>query len=204
MIKILGEDIAPFMLDVESTGLAPTLNSLTSLAIVRFSTETLYPTDHLHFKFTDQLSNRHDDRDTMAWRVNNYVDVQEKKLTEFEIKRGLRLISNFVDEHSEGMTPVLLSKHIDFDVAFLKGYYAVKGYKFPFKHRNIFDLDSVIQGMGVDADKAYEDAKISMEKEYVHYDAKAHDALWDCLLQMQYLYAAMKQSAGIHQDGEDT
>lgn len=171
-----------FMIDIETTGLNPAFNSITSIAIVEFDAERF---TNLAFRTRVlQDASRENDEETMQWREDNKVDEMEAAIPlESSPDHMLTVV------HALLSSPdcVVWAKPTRFDISFLESYFADyrnRSY-IPWHYRNVVDLASFIKGRGKNIKEL--EAEVKAEMAY-----NAHDALDDCLFQIAVLRKAME------------
>lgn len=168
-----------YMLDVETTGLDPSTNAITSVAVLPFDVDmgTMYVQRAIHCRLPIPRD-RMDNAETMAWRMQHRVGPRERKLDELSFETFAMRLNHLVMQSSG--PPIVWAKPSTFDIPFLRSYYAryrveSRDVVWPFHYRNVMDLRSYIKGTGFDAEEIYT---------YVG-KAGAHDALADCVMQCE-------------------
>lgn len=185
-----------FMLDLETNGRKPGYNGITSVCIVHFSGVTGVVLDKLHFKFDDPTpAHRVASPKTLKWRGENHVGGFEASLRTVNVEEGLDAINEFL--HMTDQDPVLFAKHPDFDVTFIREYMEDNDRELEIKHSRIYDVDSITLGAKLDKTETLEKVLNSLtwdSAKALHFDGKniAHDAFYDCVLQVHLLMESMK------------
>lgn len=201
--QILTEDC--FMLDIETTGLSPTINAITSICLVRFNLNTtdLFSSiiDSYHVRLSTALNTdmlRVNDVETMQFRQEHNIPKYEERLNVVNTFDELSTDIHTYLKQTNLKTRHVFANHTEFDIAFLKGYYGHFSKDFPFHFRNISDLPSLISGMDLDF-KAIRDAVDDAQHVDVVGAALAipnfepHNALYDCIRQIAFLRNACIQ-----------
>lgn len=191
LIKALNPETHNFyMIDVETDGLSPVHNSMTSICVTQFDPLFGDVIDKLHLCFKRKPIQRVVNDETMNWRKNAKVDEMEKELQSYYTYEALLLIKGFLQNKKE---PAILANHIDFDVAFLRGYFVSLGLEIPWKHSNVFDLNSILLGKGI-KDRKELRLELTESKRWkdilsLHFEGKElkHDAFFDCVFQIELL-----------------
>lgn len=186
-----------FMIDIETDGLEPTENSITSICITNFCTTGLY-IDKIHLRIKDRYQSRIPNAKTVEWRWENNVTNFEASIPAFTAFEALQLISQFMQKYSQDKEPVLISNHAEFDVAFLKGYYAIECLPLPWKYYNIYDMGSMIKALGKDKREVKKEVLKSQDwniilNEYFDNVDQPHNAFYDCMLQSGMLFMAFEE-----------
>lgn len=186
-----------FMLDVETTGLNPCQNYVTSVGIVQFKLERegdnfgATVIDGLNFALIPDRTSRIKDPATMKFRKENNIDLMEKGIKKQYVAAELlaalcdlnEWINSKLDTAAE--SPILWAHHDKFDVTFIEGYYREANVKPAWSHRDIVDLDSYIYGLlGVQYGTVANNVK---------FNGEPHLALADARYQVDVLDAALKQ-----------
>jgi len=202
--EILTKDC--FMLDIETTGLSSRTNGMTSVSLVRFNlnSDSINNAilDWAHFKLEDRINYdlmRVADLATMKFRREHYIDSEESKLPAVSTVEEL---TNTINQYLKQF-PIdnryVFALHTEFDISFLQGYYEAAGEPFPFKHRNILELSSLIAGLDQDFKSirdSVSDLKITESicaMKQIR-NATAHNALYDCIRQIAFLHRACWQT----------
>ena len=187
------------MVDVETDGLSPTQNSMTSLCVVQFDPDTGDVMDKLHQRFLNPLTGRYADQETLNWRRKNNVDMEEKKLQSRNATRLMTELHQFLTSLCGEKRPVLFANHTEFDIAFIKGYYEAVEMSVPWDYNKVFELNSILMGRGIhdkgELIKNLLESRRWHEIKALHFDGKAckHDAFFDCVYQNEILMLGLKQ-----------
>lgn len=199
--NILEEDC--YMLDIESTGLSPINNGMTSFALVKFNplAETLYSSlsGFVHRRINSSINvdmyRQNDAHNTIWRRENNIAKVEDALPCIHAVADIPKVINNFLKDANINHRNVF-ALHTEFDIAFLRGYFEHAGDEFPFGHRSIFELASVILGMGCDLKEIRDFVNESDEIDMVgsllrteHFGP--HNAFYDCVRQIAFLRRAL-------------
>lgn len=201
MQTLLAQDnIVFYVVDVETTGLNACCNNITSIALHKFDfheeVPELTPDNTMHLA-VDPVHTRIDNEETMKWRAENFVSLNEDELVDVDASTMLYKLDGFL--RPRGKTPVLLSWHTDFDVAFLRSYLAQYARVTPWNHQLVFDIPSLILGAGFDRKVLDEELQISerwglvIEKQLLGECVK-HIALHDAIWSKEMLYLAMRNA----------
>ena len=166
-----------FMIDIETTGLNPGVNHITSCAIVPFDLETGAYSKHVFYeRFLLDIPGRTCNIATMDYRLKKNIERYEKTLDCREsLVVSLYKISNFIASHCKNSDAYIWAKPSHFDIAFLESYYRQCGSKIPWGYRNIRDLATYLQAAGHNLVDLYEEIKFTGD---------AHNALHDCHYQI--------------------
>lgn len=202
--EILKEDC--FMLDIESTGLSPITNGMTSFALVKFDMNKHQFEDCIigfaQYRINSSINvdmYRVNDPDTSKFRADNHIGEYEQTLTRLdslmEIPEKIdSLVSPFHPNHRH-----IFALHTEFDIAFLRGYFEAAQYDFSFKHRNIWELASLIKGMNQDLKEIRDNELVNellraVECKFMLENFQPHNALYDCIRQIAFLWIALDQT----------
>jgi hypothetical protein len=175
------------MLDIETTGLDPETNEISSFALVQFSMPNFLLGNCITQRMpwaTDRVS----DSVTIKWRIKHDVASRETDLLlHRQISTALGDIANLMQSAGDPDQVFIWAWHTQFDLAFLQSYFAAysKGKKeLPWRHYNVMDLPSFIAGRGKNP---REIKRAVLAKS----DMVAHSAYEDCVLQIEMLSEAV-------------
>ena len=197
-----------FMLDIETTGLSPITNGMTSFCLVRFNlhARNLRSSilDYSHHRINSAVNVdmlRVNDMETVKFRHEAGIGYMEQHLNCLD---SLQSIPETINEYIK-QTNInhrhIFALHTEFDIAFLRGYFEATGHEFPFKHRNIWEIASMIKGMNQDLKSIRDEiADVSLMEDYADEspipNLKPHNALYDCIRQIAFLRLSLMK-AGI-------
>ena len=162
-----------FMLDIETTGLNPCVNHITSCAIVPFELSTgQYSENNFHQRFDRTIVGRLENKDTMYFRAKYNIDKAEKELPISEnIYETMRNISKFLNDANT----YVWAKPAHFDIAFLASYFNMCSLPIPWSHRNARDLGTYLAAAGHKLTDLYKE---------IEFTGDTHNALHDCYYQI--------------------
>jgi hypothetical protein len=197
------------MIDFETYGLQPCVHEISSVAIVCFDMLLGVTKDPgLHMRVDHSIANYGRERDsgTVVWRAENNVEMMERNIKVvcspktmcLEIARYMRDI-----QLRTGKPAMIWAKPTKFDIGFLEAYFHLTGNSdlVPYRHSNTCDLYSWQRGAGVDSRKMHDKAIADMEN--LHDKAAAHDAMFDCLLQIRNVYHSVTEVFKNHGEALD-
>ena len=176
-------DRIDWMIDIETDGLNAEINSITSIAVVEFQLGQLCDIDEVikcHYTLTCP-DDRAVDLKTLAWRKENDVDIMERNLSEVKYETFLAQLHDFLS-HESTRTPHVWAKPTLFDFGFLTSYlnrYA--NGNIPWHHRHVHDVNSFIDGRGLDRNEVFARAEKDLSWHM------PHNALYDCVFQIAML-----------------
>ena len=205
--KLFNEDC--YMLDIETDGLSPINNGMTSFCLMKFNinAQSLRASvvDSIHFRINTAINVdlfRQKNHDTGLFRRDNGIDEAESHLecisSLHEIPEKINTFINNTSNNNHN-TRHIFALHTEFDIAFLRGYYEAAGYDFSFKHRNIWEIASMIQGMNENLHQIRNeiiDTKLmeSVAKQFTIENFNPHNAVYDCVRQIAFLKSALTKS----------
>lgn len=168
------------MIDIETTGTDPSHSHVIQISAVRFNLEDLsIDADHMFDRCLLPVGgSRFWDEGTRSWWSH-----QKPGLLNSILDRGedpetvLKAFSDFVACTRSDKPVRLWAKPISFEWPFLQSYMKEYGVEFPIPYWNCMDLNSYINGRGVD------DRKEFWKK--IPFDGDAHNALHDVLHQIK-------------------
>jgi len=205
--QILEEDC--YMLDIESTGLSPIINGMTSFCLVKFDVfaGSLRASilDYVHHRINTSINvdmYRTNDPETMQFRRSTNIGIIEAGLPCIDRHADIAINIECFLTGTNINNRNIFALHTEFDVAFLKGYYEASGKEFPFKHRNVWELASLIAGLNQDLKEIREAVKLTEDLNQVggYYslgDFQPHNAFYDCIRQIAFLRMALAQSGNV-------
>jgi len=197
-----------FMLDIESTGLSPITNGMTSFCLVRFNlhARTLRESilDYSHHRINSAINVdmlRVNDMKTVKFRHETGIGEMEADLSPIDSLQSIPETINLYLKQTNVNHRHIFALHTEFDIAFLRGYFEATGEEFPFKHRNIWEIASMIRGMNEDLLEIRNEIKDSGALEDIanQFDSdnfQPHNALYDCVRQVAFLRLSLMK-AGI-------
>lgn len=165
------------MIDIETTGLNPCKNIITSIASVGFTIEDreAYQEDVGNVVRIRAIGSRSDNPKTLVFRKKHQVDLKEQIYPEIMIQDFFKILFDRIDKNT-----YVWSKPVHFDIAFLESYYNEFNVDIPWHYRNVRDLNTFIWAHGGDPKEVFERViKIT------HYSA--HDPYYDALLQINMI-----------------
>jgi len=165
------------MIDVETTGLNPGVNHITSCAIVSFELETgLYGEDFFHERLRTDFGSRARNADTIGWRNQHGMDKAEADLAiRDSVQITIKTINDFLFRNSSEDVPIVWAKPAHFDIAFLESYFREVNLRIPWSHRNVRDLATYLMAAGHDLTELYDE---------IEFSGDPHNALHDCHYQI--------------------
>jgi len=189
-----------YMLDIETAGLSPCRNYITSLCLVQFNGYDGNIIDKLHFRFAEIPKGKIGNEETIKWRKDNGVNEMENRIRPLSITKGLDEVREMLDTYNEDKSSIIFANHTEFDIGYLQEYYDQQGLKRPWGYNNIYDLGSVLLGCCVtDKSSFYVNVLNSQRWRNIlslHFEGKEqkHNAFYDCVLQVEVLMAAFKNT----------
>jgi len=184
-----------WMLDLETDGLDPAKNSITSIALTQFEVGEPWDEKNItyHKSLTTMFNGRSANRDTLVWRDKHHVTSKELELDYIEIHDMCIDICNLFNNKKKN---ILWAKPITFDIAFLISYFnQYCAREIPWHYRDVRDLRSYIEGFMFHVVPEYyvqnfeernQRTRIYMNEKYGSGNW-AHNALRDCEFQIQLL-----------------
>ncbi len=208
--KLFSEDC--YMLDIETDGLSPISNGMTSFCLMKFninaSSLRASVIDFIHFRINTAINvdmYRKKDIDTAKFRRESGIDEAESELDCLSSLESIpESINTFINATSNNNhnTRHIFALHTEFDIAFLRGYFEAAHYDFPFKHRNIWEISSMIRGMNEDLHQIRNeiiDTKLmeSVAKQFHVENFNPHNAMYDCVRQIAFLKSGLIKSGSL-------
>lgn len=165
-----------FMIDIETTGLNPGVNHITSCAIVPFSLETgQYGENIFHERFETNIVGRGFSNDTMRFRTEHNIDENEAALLQANtLFLTMKNIKEFLFIENKDSI-IVWAKPSHFDIAFLESYFRQTAMTIPWSHRNVRDLATYLMAAGHNLTDLYEEVKFTGD---------THNAQHDCQYQI--------------------
>ena len=195
-----------FMLDIESTGLSPITNGMTSFCLVRFNlhAKNLRSSilDYSHHRINSAINvDMLRVSSNAKYRQENGIGDMEDGLNCLDSLQSIPETIKLYLKQTNVNHRHIFALHTEFDIAFLRGYYEATGEEFPFKHRNIWEIASMIKGMNQDLLEIRNEIKDSEVMETLDgirfpKNFKPHNALYDCVRQIAFLRLSLMK-AGI-------
>jgi exodeoxyribonuclease VIII len=186
------------MCDLETTGLDPNNNSITSAAFVQFNLlESKYSTlFHVRLWSDTDHTGRVANAETLAWRAQHNVDDMERNLPLFDVPGFLAHVAALFRPPEDIRNMYLWANGIMFDVAFLTSYWEqhVEDVDTPWYYGNLIDYKSFIRGAG------YEPRVVS---DMVKFEGERHNALDDARHQIRCVHWALADRFGDSSNGTD-
>lgn len=199
-----------YMLDVETDGLDTVINGVTSFCLVKFDLLTENPKDviedYIHHSLNGCINidlGKKLCADTTQFRIANNISYYEQKLERIDRLDDIAgHITSFVEANCERDAHIF-ALHTEFDIAFLLQYFNAANEKFPFEHRNVWEIASLIKGMGghfQDERKVVKRIGIlkDMNKHFRINNFEPHNALYDCIEQIYTLRHAIRLTKGTY------
>lgn len=199
-----------YMLDIETNGLSPITNGMTSFALVKFklNAPSLHASiiDARHFRINTAVNIdmfRVPNKETRQWRRDNGVNEIENVLPRLDsVQDIVECFGNFHMQTKTGSHPPnLFALHTEFDIAFVRGYFEAAGEELTdiFPHRNNWEIASLIRGMNQDLHEIRNEIKHTQIMESVSNQLlidnfKPHNAVYDCIRQVEFLRMAAQQA----------
>lgn len=188
------------IVDIETTGLNPCLNYMTSFAFVEFDENfKINQAWNLRIPNSKQPSSRGSDPDTLHFRKREAIDCMELEVPIADSPfRALRTVQEFFFGVGVRQGDFdLWARHTEFDIAFFAAYFREHGLDIPWPYRAPSDiptlhkfLENTLPGFSVEAVK--DRAKRSVEfrkdiEDHCSENAAKHDAMYDAILDMHIL-----------------
>jgi hypothetical protein len=171
------KQLSNFMLDIETFG-TDNDSIILSVGCVKFGTDFVANTSspHLYMELNTKTQDRTVSMDTVRWWTDQVSNTRAKipgdTPDSMSLPAALEDLSNFIELHSTGTTPVIWCKGPQFDMAMLEHAYKQCGIDVPWKYNSARDLRTVL--------------KITSAPRY----PASHNALEDCFAQIKQLSEA--------------
>lgn len=177
-----------FMIDVETTGLNPGRHAMIQLSCVAFdfnSQRVLTDT------FSDNYLNippwRSFSTDTLQWWLSkNKMVYDHICANQGDIILALDAFTQFVNNYKSDDRPNFWMRR-PFDWMFVEGYFTDFEMPNPFSYKNVIEMTSFMKGINLCDTMPLVD---------VQKQGDAHNAYWDCVNQINLLFAAVNQATG--------
>lgn len=191
------------MLDIETNGLSPIVNGMTSFALVKFNLfacdlrDVVKDFQHVRLNLsinTDML--RVPANKNAVYRNKHSINKAELNLPCFNNIIELTTATNsFIDSTLPLDKRHVFALHTEFDIAFLRGYYEDVSADFPFQHRNVWEIASMVRGMGLVyhgiRQEVQEGNQLDILNNHLHIENfQPHNAIYDCVEQILILRQA--------------
>ena len=187
-----------WMVDVETTGLDPRANAITSIALVKFDFKMDYwdwidllkykeaDITKFHYRVNYVSWDHRVDPETMKWRKENNVDEKELDIKHSITCERLRALleMHFIRPATE--QTVLWAWPPSFDIEFL-AHCIFRGHRFPVSYKNIMDARSLWRMVHSDSNVPSVDKKLKEREEALAQalgKREKHNALHDCYWQI--------------------
>lgn len=167
------------MVDIETTGTNPAYGGMIQLAAIKFN----YDTGEIGAAFNRCLSlppGRFWEDDTRQWWGKQKPSILQSILARAEDPKTV--MEDFLRYAAEGQPLRFWSKPLSFDWPFIASYCAQFGFPMPFRFWEARDMRSFIAGL--------RGCPNNVDMDHVTLAGDAHNALYDCALQLKQVFAA--------------
>ena len=171
------------MVDIETTGLDPNENAIIQLAAVPFDLNILARgTQAFKMAMTIPSDRKWNENTKQWWEETNPNVLGEISKDAIHFIEVLNKFKEYVDKFED--EEIRFWSNHPFDWNFLNSYFSSYGVKRPFKYYAFRDLDTYIVALvGESNIKTYKpEADVRFE----------HDALYDCILQVDWLFESIR------------
>lgn len=182
-----------FMIDIETDGLSPSVNHITSICVQKFTMDKGIIGAPIHVAIDTAFGgiSRYADLKTLQWREEHKTDNGESKLTAVSFLEFYEMFSMLTQSHGI-KTCHFFANHPEFDIAYIKSYTEQAFRKICWHYQNIWDLESLIKGLGVNRKWNREAMKLSafwgkLLDDNFNGKEQPHNAHYDCVYQIELL-----------------
>lgn len=177
--------------DIETTGTDASHAAMIQLAAVRFDLETKEIDMNMFNMSLAVPGNRFWQENTREWWATQDPTILDRiYATMREPRAVLRDFAEWATQGLDGERPVIWSKPSHFEWPFLQSYFTQFDVPIPFRYNEANDLNSWCRARGMP----------KLDKE-TPFDGDEHDAIYDCLHQINVLFKLMEMTDVVHNAG---
>lgn len=176
------------MVDLETTGLAPDRNAIIQIAAVRFNLATRSVGPDFFNRCLWIPRYRSWDMKTLQWWNDGKSDILNRILAAGEEPKTVLEDLQFWLRGYNNKAPRMWAKPITFEFPMLSSYFEDYEMSMPLSYREAMDIASYVRG--INGDDGF------IKERDIPFEGIAHDAIWDCLHQIKWLFVNQDKREG--------